>query len=145
MNGLTRGLLDRIRDAYDRHDTVIYRDVHGGLAFLSHALRSRLERPNLEVKVGHESGISERHWLGVYPPPHALAAGGREVRRIAEGKVSLLSCGYDRRGKWVLAAAFETGCEAKGIGFLPAVCHGDPDEFRLTLRQRAGLVENERV
>ena len=102
-----------------------------GVVRPSSSMPSRSSRRPLPIASRLPSTVARAPWPGT--------ASNRSGFTRRES--SLLGCGHDRVGEWVLALAFRCGDEPQHLVLGDAVGGCDRDDFRFAAGERAGLVQ----
>ena len=145
LDGARRGVLHRIGDADQSGELSIEDDEHHGLALFAPTVGIFHQRFGLEPEVLYQLQVADRDRPALDRSADPLARDRFEVRRLSHRDAAFLGPPDDCLGQRVLGAHLQTSGQLQYGGLLVTGCGKDGHQLGLPLRQRAGLVDDERV
>ena len=134
-----------IGDAEETGGPPVNRDEHHGLTFATERVSLCGQRAGIDAEVVQQRAIAERDHARFDATLDALAGDRFEALGIDQRQSALFGPTDDGRGERMLAAAFKTGGQPQHTRVVHAVHGLHADQLRLADRERAGLVDDQRV
>ena len=144
-DGGARVGLDRIGDRDDPGDPIVEGDEDGRLAFVRETRRLVLERGGLDARRLEEDALAHEDPASAESGPDPVAGDRLEARRHERGETAPGRAVDDRRCQRVLRVAFGGGRQGEDRVDLEPGRRHDVGDGRLAERDRARLVEDDRV
>ena len=137
--------LDRVGDCQHASRLAVNRDEDRSRPFRAQILRRLFERRDVDRANLHHQQVADVYRPPVDDPGDALARRRIEVLHRRKRELSLGRGLDDRGGEWMLAALFEACGEPQKIVLANAAEGAQRHDFGLAFRQRARLVDHQRV
>ena len=139
------GVLHRIGDADHPGEPSIERDEHHSLALVASVVGRFGQRFDLEPEILHQLQVADLDRLAVDGASDPLAGHRFEVCRLGQRDATVLGSPNDCLGQRVLGALLQGRSQLQYRDLVVAGCGQDGHQLGLPLRQRTGLVDDERV
>ena len=141
LEGIGRGRLHWIRNGDGAGSFAVDGEINRGRAVLPQPFGLALDRPH-----GYSEFAQERYVTEARDGPNDPFPGRRiETDHIGKRNATLGGSLDDCSPQWMLACALDARGKTKQFGFSNSRRRQDCHDLRLALRERAGLVDHQRI
>ncbi len=142
---MRRRSFHRIRNADDSCDLAIDGYKHRSGPIPPHAIGLACKHIGGDFQFTQVIGIADDNALPVHHADGALARWRIKTHDLGQNQTALFRCDDNDVSQRILARLFNRSRQGQQFIFIPALDRGDGGDQGLAFRERAGLVDNERV